>query len=192
MDDPQDPHFDDGIELLNTEPEATTHTTEPSNTDTEVKIHIAELSDTDSDATIRDPSHRKPVGITILLAPPPPPPPPSSTPTTAQPAETIRIATFYIEIPHPGPPNSVITHLTALRPLSVEKTEFAPRDTRMAEYLAGLGVNIWAGDATNRAAETRWARYWKGCMWALGRPSLPGITFGIVVGLHVWKATKMR
>ncbi|OBT50834.1 hypothetical protein VE04_08963 [Pseudogymnoascus sp. 24MN13] len=209
MNDPQDPLFEDGIELLNTDPQATTHAAEPSNTDTGAIIHTIELSDTDSEATIRASSHdhRKPVGVT----------PPPETPATAQPTETTRVAAFYTETPPYSPPNPVITQqpvphriLTVGTSTPPPTPPINPSDivlppinnaagrtrvySRVERNLARIREKLYIRVAQNAAVVTwnQQARYAKVWMCTLGVYLLAGVALVILAGVQFWKANNAR
>lgn len=209
MNDPQDPLFEDGIELLNTDPQATTHAAEPSNTDTGAIVHITELSDTDSEATIRASSHDhgKLVGIT----------PPCDTPATAQPTETIRVAAFYTETPPPSPSNPVITQqpvphciLTVGTSTPPPTPPINPSDivlppindaagrarvySRIERNLARIREKLYTRVAQNVAVVTwnQQARYAKVWICTLGVYLLAGVALVILAAVQFWKANKAR
>ncbi|KFZ13719.1 hypothetical protein V501_03561 [Pseudogymnoascus sp. VKM F-4519 (FW-2642)] len=209
MNDPQDPLFDGGIELLNTDPQATTQAAELSNTDTGAIIHIIELSDTDSEATIRASSHdyQKSVRIT----------PPSDTPATAQPTETIRVAAFYTETPPSSPPNPVITQQPVPHLILTIRTSTPPPTppinpsdivlppiydadararvySRMERTLARIKEKLYTRVVQNTAVVTwnQQARYAKVWMCTLGVYLLAGVALVILAGVQFWKANKAR
>ncbi|KFY82160.1 hypothetical protein V500_10767, partial [Pseudogymnoascus sp. VKM F-4518 (FW-2643)] len=100
MNAPQNPHPGDAIELSSTDPDAITHTAEPSNTDTATTLRGS--SDDSSKADT----------ITFLATQVTSPPRSDSPDTgplpTAPPTETLRVVVLSSETPPPSPPDSEI------------------------------------------------------------------------------------
>lgn len=214
MNAPQDPHPRDAIELSSTDPDAITHTTEPSNTDTATTLRGSSDDSSKADTIT--------FLTTQVISPPRSDSPDTGSLPTAPPRETLRVVALSSETPPPSLPDSEIAPTGRLRtgvistntpppspqinPLdtvlppidhaTIRAAEHARADAFMAEL---VGPDRWAEILAGRrarnvavAAGNRRPRGTKRWVLALAVTLLVGVALLIVGGVGIWKATKAR